>query len=204
MEKKFFLFAILVIPFLILTSCGEDVGSGIRTGDGVTPQQQPSGRRPPPTLGSTFDPGDGDTGGRVTGDLRDNGDRVEILISPVWLQSCEDGTFMAVTDLPARQNIYILTRTSHWAHPEDDVPFVTKLETITIKQNASFSQRFSANPLHWTRAVEISIEPFETLQKLSLPETTAEGIEIAEGTEFSARYRALENHDKVVFFHLPE
>ena len=206
--KKFFLFAMFVMlltPFLILMGCGENFASGLLGGDDeedVT-LQQPAGRRPPPTLGSVFDTG-GDTDGRVTDPRNDDEvNRVEVLMSPVWLQSFEDGTFMAVTDLPAQQDIYILTRTSHWAHAEDEVPFITKLETITIRQNASFSQRFSPDPLHWTRAVEVSIEPIEMLKKLSFPEITAEKIEIAEA-DITINYRALENHDRVVFFHRPE
>ncbi len=203
--KKVFLFAalaILLMPFLFLVGCGEGSASGLLGGneEGATPQRT-TGRQPPPTLGSAFDTEAG--GERSVADPSSDGalERVEVLIAPIWLQSFEDGTFMAVTDLPAKQNIYILTRTSHWAHPEDEVPFITKLETITIRQNASFSQRFSPDPLHWTRAVEVSIEPFEILQKLPLPETTAEGIEIGAGVGFTIRYRALEDHDRVVFFH---
>ena len=205
MKKRFFLFAILLISLSVLAGCGEELASGLVGGEDTTTQRQPAGRQPPPTLRSTFD-GGGTTGGRVTNPRNGDGEanRVEVLISPVWLQSFEDGTFMAVTDFPAKKDVYILTRTSHWAHPEDEVPFVTELETVTIRENASFSQRFSPDPLHWTRAVEVSIESFETLQKLPLPETTAEGIEIGEGAEFTVRYRAVENHDRVVFFHRPE
>ena len=209
MKKRFFLFTafamLLLTPSLFLTGCGENFVSGLLGGDegkegDVTPQQ-PAGRPPPPTLGSAFDADD-----RATGELRsdDTPERVEILIVPVWLQRFDDGTFMVVTDLPAKQNIYVLVRISHWAHPEDEVPFMTTLATVTIRKNASFSQRFSADPLHWTRAVEVSIEPFKALEKLPLPETTSEGIEIEAGTEFTARYRSLENNDRVVFFHRPE
>ena len=204
MKKRFFLFAILLLltPFLVLTGCGEDAGSGILGGDGAT-VRQPIGKQPPPTVGSAFT--GGDTGGRATGDGVDS---AEVLTALVWLEKLENGNMRIVASLAAKQKIHILVWITHWAHPEDEAPFLVTPAIITIQENANFSLEFlPPKPEHWTRSIRVQIGPFKDLKDLSLKTVdykTAEDYDIEEEHEFTALYRVPEGHGHVDFFYFPE
>lgn len=212
MRKKVFLFAgvaMLLIPLLVLAGCGDDFSdfeSGLlKSGDekDVTPQQ-PADKHLPPLV-SVFDSDD-----RASGNSFDDNevDSAEVLTAVVWMEKLQNGNMRVATSLPAQQKTHILARITHWAHEEDEGPFLAPFTIITIKKNASFSGEFlPPEPEHWTRAIRVQIEPFTSLRKLPLAAVnykTAEGYDLEEGHEFTAPYRAPEDHRFVDFFHFPE
>lgn len=206
MKKRFFHFAsvaMLLMPFLALMGCGEGFDSGLQEED--TTSRQRSDHSPPPTFGSVFDTDD-----RASGDSFDDSalDSAEVLTALVWLEKLDNGNMRVMTRLPAQQKTHILVRISHWAHKEDEAPFIAPWAIITIEKNASFSFEFLPEPEHWTRAIRVQIQPFEALSYPGILKEvkykTAEGYDIPEGYEFTAPYRAPEGHTSVDFFHFPE
>lgn len=207
MKKSFFHFAsvaMLLMSFLALMGCGEGFDSGLQEEEDTTSRQR-SDHSPPPTLGSVFDTGDKASGDSFDGNVVDS---AEVLTALVWLEELDNGNMRVTTRLPAKQKTHILVRISHWAHKEDVAPFIAPWAIITIEENANFSHEFLPEPEHWTRAIRVQIQPFETLSyPMILKEVkykTAEGYDIPEGYEFTALYRAAEGHSYVDFFHFPE
>ena len=215
MEKRLLPTMAAMIVITILAGCG-DYADYERESGGILIGEGPSGSTQEPTrivLPPTPPPAQPQTttvGAAKNGDAIKFSNEEEVLFSPVGLQLEPRGVQVVTSAPPTAGTLIILVRTSYWWRIEDEKPFESVFQFVTITMGADSSKVFPVN-LWPGVTTEVAIEPLEVAKeaivKMRAPDRdgeeekkvfTRERHEIQKDHRFVA-YEPVEEHRRLVF-----